>query len=283
MNDALQSICDSDSACLSIVSMVLSSSINIVGKDVMRKMWVLLITSLAISACSAPTKEPITQPPVEKSLLDGIWQGSFDIRGRGPYDFHVIHVNGRSTAVSNKAKAICVGNVRLDGEYYTAKYQLYSLDGAPFDQATITGVLNDGAIDSHFVTLNGGDTGSLRISYNEIYEQKSSLHKVAGKWSFTDRDDLTIDVAIDEAGTIQGTDSDECKYAGQVKIINANYNAYEIALTIGNCGPVSGDYQGLSYLDSQEVDFFRIDITNKFYGFHYDLQKESHVEELQKI
>ena len=256
---------------------------NIAWKDAMCKFWILSIMVLMVLACVAPTKEAIETPPTEKSLLDGIWRGSFDIRGRGPYDFQVIHINGRSTAVSNKAKAICVGNVRLDGEYYTAKYQLYSLDGAPFDQATITGVLSDGIIDSHFVTMNGGDTGSLKISYDEIYEQDSSLEKVAGKWSFTDRDGLTIDMAIDATGVIQGTDSDECKYAGQVKIINANYNVYEIVLAIGNCDSVSGDYQGLSYLDSQEVDYFRIDITNEFYGFHYDLQKEIHEENLQEI
>ena len=249
----------------------------------MHRFLILWMMMLMASACVAPTKEIIEEPLAEKSLLDGIWHGSFDIRGRGPYDFHVIHVGGRSTAVSNKAKAICIGDVRLDGEYYTAKYQLYSLDGAPFDQATITGVLSDGAIDSHFVTLNGGDTGSLKISYDEIYEQDSSLEKVAGEWSFTDRDGLIINMAIDETGAMQGTDSDDCKYAGQVKIINANYNAYEIVLAIGNCDSVSGDYQGLSYLDAQDVDYFRIDVANELYGFHYDLQKENQQEKLQEI
>lgn len=249
----------------------------------MRKAWIFVAIMFFTMGCTTVSKEPIVEPVKEKELLDGIWQGSFDIRGRGPYDFNVIHVGGRSTAVSHKAKAICTGNVTLDGEYYMAKYHLYSLDGAPFDQATITGVFNNGKIESHFVTQNGGDTGSLNISYNNIYEQDSSLDSVAGNWAFTDRDELTINVAIDAQGIIKGKDSDGCEYHGKVDLINTNYNAYDITLNIGNCDSVNGEYQGLAYLDYQDVELFRVDVTNEFYGFHYDLHKTTSTVELKKI
>ena len=235
--------------------------------------WVTVLVCLC--ACTAPVKESAEQVAVEKTPLDGIWEGSFDIRGRGPYDFHAIHVDGRSTAVTLQAKAICVGSVSLDDSYYLAKYNLFALDGAPFDYATITGELSQGTIKSHFVTLNGGDTGSLTITYNDIYEHDSSLSLLEGNWSFTDRDGLVIDFSIDENGVARGQDSDQCEYAGNITIINPNYNVYDVALTINNCGSVNGKYNGLAYLETSDAEYFRIDMLNDFYGFHYDMQKQA--------
>ena len=239
----------------------------------MHKSWILIPIVLFLMACATSENKLVIESFKEKELLDGIWQGSFDIRGRGPYDFYVIHVGGRSTAVSHKAKAICSGDVTLDGEHYTAKYHLYALDGAPFDQATITGILSDGTIDSHFVTMNGGDTGSLTISYSSIYEQISSLELVAGEWTFTDRDNLVTNFSIDLQGVVSGKDSDQCEYQGKINLINPKYNAYDVTLNIMNCDSVSGEYKGLGYIDNQESELFRIDVTNELYGFHYDLQK----------
>ena len=245
----------------------------------MAKIWKMtmcgsgVVMLLLLPACTTTVTEP-QQQIVEKHPLDGIWQGSFDIRGRGPYDFHAIHVDGRSTAVSLQAKAICVGSVSLDGIHYLAKYNLFALDGAPFDYATITGELNDATIASHFVTLNGGDTGSLTIAYNEIYEQDSSLEQLKGKWSFTDRDGLVLDIIIDKQGNAQGQDSDQCEYAGTINLINSDYNAFDVALSISNCGSVNGQYKGLAYLESSDAEYFRVDVLNEFYGFHYDLQKQ---------
>lgn len=238
-----------------------------------RVSWIIVL--LCLYSCAAPVKESVEPVVVEKSPLDGIWKGSFDIRGRGPYDFHAIHVGGRSTAVTLKAKAICVGSVSLDGAYYMAKYNLFALDGAPFDYATITGELSQGTIKSHFVTMNGGDTGALTITYNDIYEHDSSLSLLVGDWSFTDRDGLVIDLSIDEQGAAHGRDSDQCDYAGNIAIINADYNVYDVALSISNCGSVNGKYAGMAYLETSDAEYFRVDVLNDYYGFHYDLQKQT--------
>lgn len=240
----------------------------------MFKCWGLATVLMIVSACAAPLKQQVEETVPQKSPLDGIWEGSFDIRGRGPYDFHAIHVGSQSTAVTLQAKAVCVGSVSLDGQYYLAKYNLFALDGAPFDYATITGELNDGIINSHFVTLNGGDTGSLTISYNDIYEQDSSLEKLSGGWHFTDRDGLLIKLSIDELGIVQGQDSDQCEYTGQIAIIDADYNVYDVAMNIANCGSVNGTYNGMAYLETSDAEYFRVDMLNEFYGFHYDLQKQ---------
>ena len=103
----------------------------------------------------------------------------------------------------------------------------------------------------------------------------SSLEKLAGGWHFTDRDGLLIELSIDELGKVQGQDSDQCEYAGQIAIINTDYNVYDVSMNINNCGSVNGEYKGMAYLESLQTEYFRVDMLNEFYGFHYDLQKES--------
>ena len=248
----------------------------------MAKAWALLVFIGVMTGCTASVKEQSVVINQEKTELDGIWVGSFDIRGRGPYDFYAIHVGERSTAVSNKAKAMCVGQVHQDGEYYYAKYNLYALDGSPFDYARLTGEIKEGQIESHFTTLNGGDTGRMQLAYNDVYEQPSALELLEGKWRFTDRDGLVLDVSI-ENGVMQGVDSDECKYTGNVSLINAKYNAYDVVFQISHCDSVNGEYEGLGYIDNSGLGddqentgsiYFRVDVGNERYGFHYDLEKQ---------
>lgn len=237
----------------------------------MTRSWFVFVV-LVLAACATPVKQESSVTLLEKMPIDGIWEGSFDINGKGPYDFHAIHVDGRSTAVSHKAKAMCAGKVEgKDGDYY-AHYQLYSLDGSPFDSARITGTFADGAIESYFVTLNGGDIGALKMKYNPLYEQDASIDSLSGQWSFTDRDGLVLNMSILD-GQMTGVDSDQCTYSGQLAVINPNYNAYALTLTIADCDSVNGEYHGMGYLDQEEKPLFRIDIVNERYGFHFDLQE----------
>ena len=237
----------------------------------------VLICIVLASACSTQLKENTEQLNVEKAPLDGIWVGSFDIRGRGPYDFYAIHVGERSTAVSHKAKSMCVGQVKQNEDYYYAKYNLYALDGSPFDYARLTGEIKNGKIQSHFTTLNGGDTGRMALDYNDLYEKPSSLELLEGQWNFTDRDGLMFDITIG-SGAISGTDSDGCQYAGNVLLINPRYNAYNVVLKISNCDSVNGEYEGLGYIDDIQSIYFRVDVGNESYGFHYDFEKSKVLE-----
>ncbi len=234
----------------------------------------VLILLVLISACSNQVKDDPKHVVLRKTPLDGIWVGSFDIRGRGPYDFHAIHVGERSTAVSRKAKAVCVGQVKQNKNYYYAKYNLYALDGSPFDYARLTGEIKEGVIQSHFTTLNGGDTGRMQLNYSDLYDQPSSLELLEGRWKFTDRDGLAFELDI-KNGVISGADSDQCQYAGNVSLIHSLYNAYDVKLLISNCDSVNGEYKGLSYIDDKQSVYLRVDVGNESYGFHYDFEKHT--------
>ena len=234
----------------------------------------LAVYLLLLSGCASTTGEQ-TALGIEATVcapLDGIWTGEFDISGRGPYDFTAVHLGGKAFAFSQRAKAMCVGTVKLDDGNYISKYVLFALDGGPFDWATITGKLKEeNKIASHFVTLNGGDTGALNISYNSIYDSPSSLTATQGDWIYTDRDELTTEFSIAEDGIISGNDSDSCEYLGYIETINPTYNAYQIKVEISECGPVNGEYEGVSFIENDQLT---TQIANEKYGLFFAFNRK---------
>ena len=234
--------------------------------------WVRYVTIFLLVSCATSNvtnDEPVESMPI--SPLDGIWTGEFDIRGKGPYDFTAIHLNDRAYAYSLKAKAMCIGALTFDGEHSFHKYVLFVLDGGPFDWASITGTLEkneegQNLLVSHFKTLNGGDTGALNVTYNEIYDQPSSLEKTYGEWSYTDREGLSTDITIDENGKLLGSDTDGCEYSGFIDIINPNYNVYKINVDIKECSSVSGLYEGVSFLSGGVLN---MQIANSQYALYF--------------
>lgn len=236
----------------------------------------LLLLMFGCSFIPSSDSQKIEETDVSiRAPLDGIWTGQFDIRGRGPYDFTTVHLNDKTYAYSLKAKAMCIGTLTFDGEHSFHKYVLFALDGGPFDWANITGTLSTDeqqqkTLNSHFKTLNGGDTGALSIAYSKIYEQASALEDLQGKWTYTDKDDLTTNVTIDEKGTLQGDDTDGCAYLGYVDIINPQYNVYSIKVEISNCGSVAGEYEGVSFVRDGA---FTTQIANPRYALYYSFDR----------
>jgi len=155
------------------------------------------------------------------------------------------------------------------------KYVLFALDGGPFDWANLTGSLekNDAGektISTYFKTLNGGDTGALKVVYSDLYNQLSSLEYVQGDWFYTDRDDLTSVISINAEGVLSGNDTDGCEYAGSLDIINSNYNVYQTKLEVSECGSVNDEYEGVAFLDEKKLV---MQIANKKYALFYAFEK----------
>ncbi len=235
----------------------------------------LLSAVMFLVACSSTANKPTTEEKstVVRAPIEGIWNGEFDIGGKGPYDFTVIHLDGNAYAYSLKAKAMCIGTAKYDGENFISRYVLFALDGGPFDWATITGKLKtETTLATHFVTSSGGDTGALSMTYNPIYESPSSLKLVQGNWGFTDRDDLTTKFVITEDGTITGNDTDSCDYLGYVEVISPKYNAYQIKVEASNCDSVNGEYEGIAFLEEQK---FILQMANEKYSLFFGFERES--------
>jgi len=232
---------------------------------------------IVLNGCATSNVTKDTEDPELKlrAPLDGIWIGEFDIRGRGPYDFTAVHLQDKAYAFSLKAKAMCVGTLEFDGKYILNKYVLFALDGGPFDWANLTGTLEDNGenpktISTYFKTLNGGDTGALKVSYSEIYDQPSSLVYVKGDWSYTDRDQLTSTISINEEGVLTGQDSDGCEYLGYLDIIDPQYNAYRTKLEVSECGSVNDEYEGVAFINENTL---AVQIANNKYALFYAFEK----------
>ncbi len=239
----------------------------------------LFLGAIFLSGCSTSnvSNEVSDSEIASRSPLDGIWIGEFDIRGRGPYDFTAVHLQDKAYAFSLKAKAMCVGTLSFDGVHLLNKYVLFVLDGGPFDWANLTGTLEDNGADqktisTYFKTLNGGDTGALKVAYSELYDQPSSLDYVTGDWSYTDRDQLTSTITINEEGILTGNDSDGCEYLGYLDIIDPKYNVYRTKLEVRECGSVNDEYEGVAYINEDKL---AVQIANKKYALFYAFQKRS--------
>ncbi|MCZ6566304.1 MAG: hypothetical protein O6852_09285 [Gammaproteobacteria bacterium] len=239
----------------------------------------LLVCFVTLCGCGDTNSDyhsqsAVPSPPV-RAPLDGLWSGEFDIGGRGPYDFTVLHLNGKAYAYSQHAKSMFVGTVNLEAENFSSKYLLFELDGGPFDSATIIGELTkENEIAAQFVTSKGGDTGAINLVYNETYDLPSSLIKTKGNWSYTDKEGLTTELIVQAQGTISGHDTDGCEYLGYLDLINPAYNAYQVKLEITACSSVSGEYDGVSFLMDGRLN---LHIANEAYAlyFSFDRQVES--------
>lgn len=217
----------------------------------------LCLAALAclVSAC-VPKNQDVGQDSTSSShaLLDGIWRGDFDIEGRGPFDFTALHVNGRAYAYSLRAKALYSGSVERGGETVTSTYTLFLRGGLPLDVAIITGELKEeNRIASRFVTMNGRNTGALNLAYDATYDTPSSLRRLSGVWLNIDSSDQTTEFRVDSKGQIKGHDSQNCEYLGTLDIINPGHNAYEVDVQVRGCGSVSGDYEGVSFMEGDQL------------------------------
>lgn len=242
-----------------------------------RLVFVIVIVLIFLSGCvtSSVSDTLSDYESASRSQLDGIWIGDFDIRGRGPYDFTAVHLGEKAYAYSLKAKAMCVGTLSFDGKHILNKYVLFALDGGPFDWANLTGTLEENGeqpntINSYFKTLNGGDTGVLRVEYSELYEQASSLENIKGDWSYTDRDELTSNISIDEKGVLSGSDSDGCEYLGYLDVIDPKYNVYRTKLEVSECASVNDEYEGVAFINKNVL---AVQIANKKYALFYAFEK----------
>ncbi|QMU60254.1 MAG: hypothetical protein GKR92_00505 [Gammaproteobacteria bacterium] len=243
------------------------------------KITILILSAyIVLNGCVISNVTKDTEDPELKlrAPLDGIWIGEFDIRGKGPYDFTAVHLQDKAYAFSLNAKAMCVGTLEFDGKHVLNKYVLFALDGGPFDWANLTGTFEDDGenpktISTYFKTLSGGDTGALKVAYSELYDKSSSLEYLKGNWSYTDRDQLTSTIFIDEEGVLTGHDSDGCEYLGYLDLINPRYNVYRAKLEVIECGSVNDEYEGVAFINENTL---AVQIANKKYALFYAFEKK---------
>ena len=121
---------------------------------------------------------------------------------------------------------------------------MYILDGTKFSTAVIQGKVIENAMSGKFVTQPAVDTGNMYLVNinNKVISTKEKLDNSpwVGKNNKTD-----IKISFDNDNNIQGSDSNNCNYYGQLSPLN-NF-VYNVEIEIASCGTSDGFYYGMGY------------------------------------
>lgn len=225
----------------------------------MNKTLIALAVSLGVAACGG-SSSPVA--PLADATVGGIWYGfnfnaqlgdSRELVGIGTED-------GRFRFVESTSRSQFAGISSSVGNALSATGTALASPGGTWgDDSTATSLDMEGEVlDKESIeatwSLGSGETGNLGLLYSRLYEQDSSLDLPAGVWSSTDDAGLEIGTfTIDSAGLVTGQDVDGCQYAGNVSIIDPDYNVYDFNVVVSNCGALDGSFSGLSIMSTDVV------------------------------
>ncbi len=224
----------------------------------------LVLTSLMLGACGAS----VTLPPANaQPSLGGIWKGQLMVPSGATLPALVLVTeDGRffsvAQNVSNDCADVAQGSLLLTGGDYsgTGDFGIISATGdigaqvdCAFSDGSVwgTGVLSGSLVPGSTLSWTADDTTSMgtalatsgTLSFDDVYNEASSLSKLAGKWTVSTGALLTIDAD----GTILSQDAASgCEVNGKVSLINGKYNAYAVTATYSNCGANGSALNGLS-------------------------------------
>lgn len=192
-----------------------------------------------------PDSNPSNNPG---NRADGLWKGTFDINGKGNYQYTALHINGRAVGHSADAKVIYRGSVSSAGGEYRSDLEMFFMAGSPLDKATLEGSFTaPGQIRARFLTHGAGDAGDLNLRRDESSDREASFAAVAGSWIlYRGFNILKLEVA--GSGAVSGGNTSGCAYDGQIEPAGAGYNAYEARLVVTSCDNLDGVWQGMGYL-----------------------------------
>jgi len=223
------------------------------------------LTSIAcvLTACGGggggggDTSAPPAPLTVVDELHGGIWSGTTTgSQGGGTQDLIGVSTDdGRFRFLSLDTGGQFIGTSTVDGTSITGSGIGYApigyawIDGSVYTDVTLSGTINERSTFSGNWAASTGETGTFNFAYESLHQRDSSLGLVADTWiSFNDSGNPIGTVSIDAAGRLDGQDAAGCLYSGTVSIIDANYNVYDLSLSVLNCSSANGDYSGLGIL-----------------------------------
>ncbi|MBT8083287.1 MAG: hypothetical protein KJO56_12755 [Gammaproteobacteria bacterium] len=148
--------------------------------------------------------------------------------------------NGTQYVVTGIGGSSAIRGIRVDA-YAQDGYQF--LDGSTTGAGDFTGTVVERSTFSGSFSFSTGESGTIAMDYDPIYDRDSSLDKLSGTWD----QGLGI-MTVDPNGSFFEQDQFGCVYDGQISIIDATFNAYSLTMTVSNCALENGDYGGLGVL-----------------------------------
>jgi hypothetical protein len=131
-----------------------------------------------------------------------------------------------------------------------AQFGFVFLDGSSVTTGSLTGTVVERTSINGNYSVATGESGTISLTYNSLYDRDSSLSKLAGQWDDSGFGILTVN----SDGTFFEQDTFGCVYDGQASIIDAAYNVYGLTMDVSLCGvDFDGQYTGLGALSDFSV------------------------------
>lgn len=208
-----------------------------------------------LSACggggsSNPANFSAPPPPTNAG---GVWEGSTFNNNAG-LTFQTVGVvtenNGEGRFVNDQGVQFILSGISgTNGNFSAtitaiAPFGTVFIDGSSVTSGTITGTVVERTSLQGDWTLNTGETGTMTMSYDSIYERGSNLSRTTGMWI----DSFGVVYTIEANGDFFAQDAFGCVFDGNVSILDASFNAYGLTMTVSICPSVNGNYSGLGVL-----------------------------------
>ena len=201
----------------------------------------LPLTAACLTACGGDSDgvrfAPPEPPPEPPANAGGIWEGTitYDLPG-APVAIVgvVVEDNDEARFVTEEGVALVLESFEGSGGEITAIITAYAPPGATFvDGSTISiGSLSVTVAERSSMngewTLDNGDSGTVSLAYDDLYETESSLDRLSGFWL----DSFDVLYSVDMLGNIFAQDAFGCVYDGRVRLIDRRFNAYSLAIDI---------------------------------------------------
>jgi hypothetical protein len=190
----------------------------------------------------------------------GLYQGNFysDILNQVIPGFVAVAPNGEFAAVSFDAMA-GVGSWTTSGKNFSANGTAVSADPS-FSFSSNLSISGQFSVGYRMVgnyTVSGGDRGTFDFfAVTELYRRGISLTEIAGTYNAENLvSGGTGKVTISQSGSLSGSDSFGCRYAGQLSPPDPQFNLIKIKVTVSSCGVSDGIYNGYG----AQIDYYNLD------------------------
>jgi len=162
-------------------------------------------------------------------------------------EFICVVDDGTGTLVASAQGTLQIAN----GNQVSGSGTLYAVPGSVLGNgSTIAPLTLSGGTVAEVTSLDftldaAGGTAAVSMLYDTDYDRGSDLATIEAVYQTFDIYGDSSSFIIDASGVISGNSVALCALTGQVTIIDAAFNAYDVALDLANCGGLDGNYSGL--------------------------------------
>lgn len=172
-------------------------------------------------------------------IPNGIWTGTQVVNGAA-FDIVYLIYNNEIVGMGDTLLGLhyLAGSNTMEQDQITAEYRIYdSSDGMVAGEGNTIGTVIEQTSLEGSVSYSTGDVGTISLSFDNQYNNPSSLTYIAGNY---------ITYTISPTGEISGIIGD-CSVTGTVYNPDPSVNLYDITYTLDNCSQ-SGIYSGLGVI-----------------------------------